>query len=144
MALDKIIIGRRDVIGIKELGINQLKAKVDTGAYSCSIHCESYHLDENELLHYTIKDPVTEQLVSMQTDNYEMKRIKSSTGKSQKRYLVKLTIQIFDKEYRTFFSLSDRSKMRNPVLIGRRMLADRFVVDVSRKNLSAKGLKLMV
>jgi len=56
----------------------------------------------------------------------------------QQRYVIKTDIQVFEKVIHAEFSLSDRSDMRYPVLIGRALLNRHFIVDVSRKNVAYK------
>jgi hypothetical protein len=48
---------------------------------------------------------------------------------------------MFDVEFDAEFTLTDRSKMRNPILLGRKILIGRFIVDVQEVNLSKKSLK---
>jgi hypothetical protein len=51
--------------------------------------------------------------------------------------VIKTKITIFGKKIRTEFSLANRRKMRYPILLGRKLLNKRFLVDVSQKDLSA-------
>ena len=52
----------------------------------------------------------------------------------EKRYIIKTIVKIGPKRIKAIISLSDRAKMRYPVLIGRKLLKNRFVVDVSELN----------
>jgi hypothetical protein len=54
----------------------------------------------------------------------------------QERYIIKSKIILFGKAYKAEFSLSDRSHMKNPILLGRKLLNGKFVVDVSEEDLS--------
>lgn len=119
-----------------------LPCKIDTGADTSAIHCERIRIKEiNGKDHlvfklldrkhplYTGKDIVT--------DEFKEKKVKSSFGDYEFRYQVKLLTIIFGKSYRVTFNLSNRKNMRYPVLLGRRFLKNRFIVDVSKKDLSA-------
>ena len=66
--------------------------------------------------------------------------VKSSFGDLQERYLVHLELRVYDEPVLQEFSLSDRSRMRHPILLGRTFLKRGFVVDVRRRNVSAKYL----
>jgi hypothetical protein len=68
--------------------------------------------------------------------SFKEKKVKSSNGESQKRYFIKGTIRLFDKEIETFFSLTQRTGLRNPILLGRKLLNKRFLVDSSKINCS--------
>lgn len=133
----KRIIGRSDKVDLPDLGIEKVKAKVDTGAYTSSIHCKQIEVHEG-VLSFWVSLTVGENKIvrKFQTKEFYQKAVKSSNGESQLRYIVKTKIVIFGKSYNTEFSLSDRSKMKNPILIGRKFLKNRFIVDVSLKNLS--------
>ena len=70
------------------------------------------------------------------TDNFKKKKVKSSFGHTEYRYVIKSKIVLFGKEFETDFTLADRLRMRYPILLGRKLLRRRFIVDVSRKDLS--------
>ncbi|MEZ4766779.1 MAG: RimK/LysX family protein, partial [Calditrichia bacterium] len=70
---------------------------------------------------------------------HQRKTVRSSSGHSEDRYFIQTILRIFDENLTVILSLTDRSDMKYPVLIGRKLLQKRFVVDVSRTNLSARG-----
>ncbi|MEQ8237667.1 MAG: RimK/LysX family protein [Cyclobacteriaceae bacterium] len=125
-------IGRQDVVNLPEFDLQNVQAKVDTGAYTSSIHCTNVKLQDGILL-FTI--PIGGKKV-YKKEKFITKKIRSSNGKSEHRYVITSNIQLFGKIYKINFSLSDRSKMKNPILIGRRFLKNKFLVDVAEKNLS--------
>ena len=55
-------------------------------------------------------------------------------GQRTERYLVTTTVKLNAHEVRTQFTLFDRSDMKYQVLLGRKFMQGRFVVDVARKN----------
>ena len=61
--------------------------------------------------------------------------MKSSNGSSSRRYLISTVVQLGPHRVRTQFTLFDRSDMKYQVLLGRKFLRNRYVVDVSGKNL---------
>ncbi|MEO1254116.1 MAG: RimK/LysX family protein [Bacteroidota bacterium] len=130
---EKVTIGRSDIVDLPKLGIENIRAKVDTGAYRCSLHCKNVHV-ENGVLYFTVKMDSGSQEYA--TKEWSLKVVKSSNGKSQKRFVIKTHIRMFEKYYLASISLADRSKMKNPLLIGRKVLTNKFVVDVSQKDLS--------
>jgi len=133
MAKKQLVIGRMDIVDLPALGVQNIHAKIDTGAYRSSVHCKKVHL-EGDTLKFTLHSD--EGYKEYATSDWVQKLVKSSNGKAQKRFVIKTTIRIFGKNYKTSISLTDRSKMRNPLLIGRKVLNGRFIVDVSKKNLS--------
>ena len=58
--------------------------------------------------------------------------MKSSNGISEKRHIVSLKLTIGDHVFESEFTLSNRNRMKNPVLLGRKFLRGHFIVDVNR------------
>ncbi|MCJ8167267.1 RimK/LysX family protein [Pontibacter sp. E15-1] len=142
---EKHTIGRRELVSLPELGIEEIEAKIDTGAYTSAIHCSNIHEetlpDGSKLIALDLLDPSHPQYnhKKLEFREYELREIKSSFGEVQERYVIRTKIKFFEEEIEAEFSLSDRSDMKYPVLIGRKLLKNRFVVDVARKNIARKS-----
>src|SRR5690606_16814828 len=67
------------------------------------------------------------------------RKIKNSFGQEENRYVINTTISLFGELHAIEISLRDRSDMEFPVLLGRSFLRKKFIVDVSRANLSDKS-----
>jgi hypothetical protein len=67
---------------------------------------------------------------------YKLKKVKSSNGSVQLRASIKVDMLFFGRKYKTVISLTDRSDMKYPMLIGRKFLSERFLVDVSLEYLT--------
>jgi hypothetical protein len=137
----KCIIGRRDMIDFPELGLEDIEAKIDTGAYTSAIHCSQIKVVTRKGIKKisfhilgTHQSGVGHRVFT--TANFKEKKIRSSFGQVEKRFVIKTKIEMFGKVFRAEFSLSDRTEMRFPVLLGRKLLRNRFMVDVSLYNLS--------
>jgi hypothetical protein len=137
------IIGRIDILDFPELNLKDIDIKVDTGAYTSTIHChEIKEVELNGVKHIEFKlldsthDQYDDKVFTVK--NYKIKSIKSSFGDVEQRYIINTTIVVFENEYPIKLSLSERSDMKFPVLIGRRFLNKQFIVDTSLKNLSYK------
>lgn len=136
-----LILGRKDIVSFPDFQLMHVPVKVDTGAYSSSIHCHSIELiwqDGHECLKVTFLDPTTHGYTgdSHTFTEFKRKAVKSSNGIAEERFFVKGAIRLFNKRYETLFSLTERTGLRNPVLIGRRLLNKRFLVDTSKVNCS--------
>jgi hypothetical protein len=131
----KQIIGRRELVDFPELGVKEVQAKIDTGAYSNTLHCHEIKVKQN-LLCFKVLDPAHPSFSEKEHcfENYSQKKIKNSFGEAEKRYVIKTKIRIAGRTIKSIISLTDRGNMRYPVLIGRRLLKNKFVVDVSIKN----------
>ena len=132
------------MVSFPELDIDAIEAKIDTGAYTSAIHCSNIHEetapDGTKEIALDLLDPSHPQYnhKKLKFSEYDLREIKSSFGEVQERYVIRTKIKFFDEEFEEEFSLSDRSDMKYPVLIGRKLLKGRFIVDVSRKNVSQK------
>ena len=129
---EKQVIGRLDIIDLPDLGVENIRAKIDTGAYRSSLHCKKVY-EQDGFLYFTLQTDTGFQEYA--TKEWSQREIRSSNGKIQKRYVIKTRMKIFGRNYKASISLTDRSKMKNPLLIGYKLLT-RFIVDVSKTNLS--------
>lgn len=141
---EKKVIGRRELVSFPDLDIDEIEAKIDTGAYTSAIHCSDIHEetkpDGTKVIALDLLDPSHPQYnhKKLKFTEYDLREIKSSFGEVQERYVIRTKIKFFDETIEEEFSLSDRSDMKYPVLIGRKLLKGRFIVDVSRRNLAHK------
>ncbi|WP_303312582.1 RimK/LysX family protein [Hymenobacter sp. BT730] len=142
----KQVVGRRELVDFPEFQLWGVEAKVDTGAYTSAIHCSNIHVerlpDGRERLRVLLLDPSHPNFdgTPMEFSDFSLRDIRSSNGEVQERYVIRASLRLFGQDYVTEFSLSDRSDMKYPVLIGRLLLRQaRFVVDVSRLNVSYKA-----
>lgn len=140
------VIGRREFVDFPELGLFNLEAKIDTGAYTSSIHCKDIILktiDGKQVLFFTLLDdshPEYSERAHL-SQNFSRKKIKNSFGEMEERYVIKTLVRVERKNIRTTISLSDRENMRYPVLIGRRLIKGKFIVDVNKTHTCTKKTK---
>jgi hypothetical protein len=133
------ILGRYDRVDLPELGLFNIHAKVDTGAYTCSLHCHKAEV-VNGNLEFILLDEEHPEFTGMRFTfkEFQKKDIRNSFGEVEKRFVIFTTITIFNEEITAEFSLSNRGSLKFPILIGRKILRDRFLIDVKKKNLSYK------
>jgi len=136
----KTILGRNETVSFPELGIERIDAKIDTGAYSTAIHAHKFWVQEEngiESLYFQLLDPSSEEFKNriFKTNSFYRKKVRSSNGRLEERFILKTQILLGKKKRITHLSLTNREKMKFPVLIGRRVLRKGFIVDVSKSNL---------
>jgi hypothetical protein len=137
------IIGRLESIDFPEWDLFDIDAKIDTGAYTSSLHChhiKSYEKDGEEFVRFNLLDPSHETYNDklFELPIHRKKVVKSSNGSTEERFVVKTRIKLFNKPLTAELSLTDRSEMRYPVLVGRKLINGRFLVDVSQKYITRK------
>lgn len=140
---NKRVIGRKDLVSFPSFELKNVPVKIDSGAYSSSMHCQSIEIiefDEKEQLRVVFLDPGISGYTGKEVifSDFKTKVVKSSNGIAQERYFVKGTVQLFGESYETVFSLTERTGLRNPILLGRRLLNKRFLIDTSKTNCSYK------
>ena len=135
--MPKKVIGRIDKADFPTLDLFDIDIKIDTGAYTSSIHCHKVIVVDDVLIcifydkghpHYNGKE--------FKFKDYSTTKVKSSNGVVQLRYKVKTSIVLFEKRYSITLTLSTRDDMKYPILIGRKFLTSKFIVDVTQKNVS--------
>ena len=139
----KELIGRKDYADFPNLDLTAIKTKIDTGAYTSSINChwvKETVIDGVEVLVCRFLDPLHPKYTGKEYrfTKYKKKSIKSSNGISEDRFVIHTKIKLFNKVYDIDLSLTDRNLMKYDVLIGRKFLNKRFLVDTSVANLSHK------
>ncbi len=134
----KKTIGRVEAISFPDFHLHNVLAKIDTGAYTSTIHC--YRIKERKqnglrYLHIKFLDHRHPDYNKQGQNiyNYTRARVRSSSGHLEYRYKIKLKVKLGPHQYKTEFTLTNRSEMRYPVLLGRRLLVGRFMVDVDKR-----------
>lgn len=130
------IIGRAEIVSLPEYKHSGIHAKIDTGAYTSCIHCSHIKDIGNNQVQFVILDDSADHFTGEVHTSEIIKdvKVKSSNGQVEHRYLIKTTIELLGKEYPIFLTLTERMDMRYPILIGRRFLRNKFIVDVHIKN----------
>ena len=130
-----LVIGRRETVDFPDLGLFGLTAKIDTGANTTALHCHQVRVESGVLFFRLLDETHPEYRdTEHRFGAFEQKVIKSSMGESELRYIIRTRIKIRKRTLRGIVSLTDRANMKYPVLIGRRLLKNRFLVDVSKLN----------
>jgi len=132
---EKVLIGRVEWVSLPDLKI-RLKARIDTGAKTTSMHAvnieEVEQRGEKFVKFQTVdsEDKVVELVRKIGTTQ----RVSNTAGFVSRRYVIKEKIKMGAIEREVMVNLNDRSKMEYKFLIGRNVLLGRFIVDVARSH----------
>lgn len=128
----KLVIGRAERVDFPSAGVFNVPAKIDTGAYRTSVWASDIR-EEDGLLKFKLMGPESEFYSGhdCHVAKYEIVDVENSFGQKEKRYSIMFTVKVGHKTIRTNITLADRSKKTYPVLIGRKFLRGRYLVDVS-------------
>ncbi len=133
--LAKAVIGTSSYVKIEGVK-DAVHAKVDTGADSSSVWATDVFVDENNQLHYTLFAPHSAHYDGVQrvSKEYKISRVISSSGHMERRYKTPMVVTIEGRKVRAWFTLTSvRADRTHPMLIGRRTLYGKFLVDVSQR-----------
>ncbi|UZJ43636.1 ATP-dependent zinc protease [Marinimicrobium sp. C6131] len=138
-AMDKKVVGAKERVLLTDLGI-VLQSRVDTGATTSSMDARDIEIFERngeEWVRFKIHDPDLDQLVELERPRSRKVRIiQASSEDVEKRPVVEMRITMGSLTQTAEFTLSDRSHMEFPLLIGRNVLRDVMLVDVARDNIT--------
>lgn len=139
----KLTIGRVDKADFPELKLTNIDVKIDSGAYTSSIHCtniQESQIDGVSLIKFVLLDPGHSMYSHQEfsTKNYTMRVVKSSNGLSEERFAIQTEIVLFGRVFPIDLTLTERKDMKFPILLGRKFLNHNFVIDPSKKNVSYK------
>lgn len=134
---NKIILGEKEWVWLDDANEN-FHARVDTGATTSSLNARQIEEFERDGKNWVRFDLVYQQDNEIKEKKLEAPLIRfvrirqSSSDKLERRPVVSLRIRIGDLHEKAQFTLTDRSHMQFPILLGREFFKDLVIVDVSR------------
>jgi len=134
---EKRTIGWREWLGLPELGIDRIKAKVDTGARSSSLHAFDLEVDEDgpePVIHFSVhtmqRDSKT--VVRCSAPLHEYRVVRSSNGHRERRPIIRTAVLLCGASWPIDLTLTSRDQMGFRMLLGRQAIRRAFVVDPGR------------
>ncbi|WP_169568266.1 30S ribosomal protein S6--L-glutamate ligase [Sneathiella limimaris] len=129
-----IVVGWDEWVSLPELGLYAIKAKIDTGAQTSSLHAiniEAYEKGGVQRVRYLVHPLPERPDVEIQCDSQvvDVRNIISSNGESEERYIVRTPFRIDGQEWPVELSLTNREDMQYRMLVGRSTMSGRIVVD---------------
>jgi len=135
----KQVLGWKETVVLSTLGSISLMAKLDTGARTSALHAVNilYVKHRSAIwVEFDLPDVDQSKRHRFRLPLAENRAIKSSIGTSQIRPVVVLDLVLGGQAWSTEVTLTDRSDMELPMLVGRSALKGRFIVDPSRTRLA--------
>ena len=136
----KPVIGWREWVALPDFGIERIKAKVDSGARSSSLHAfdiEPFERDGVDWVRFMVH-PVQRddaETVQLECPVLEMRRVRSSSGKATLRPVILTSVTLHDRTWPVELTLANRHKMGFRMLLGRQAFRRRFLLDAGRSYL---------
>jgi hypothetical protein len=137
------LVGWREWVSLPDLGVAWVKAKLDTGARSSSLHAldvTTFEQDGSPWVRFAVQPwQVSDgSLVATQVPVHDVRPIRSSSGHVEERIVILTGIRILDRTITAEVTLTNRDVMGFRMLIGREALRQGFVVDSRRSYVSTR------
>ena len=136
----KPVIGWREYVSLPDWGIDRVRVKTDTGARTSAIHVAEYDELEDGTARFevVISERPKMRTVFVEAPLVREAIVKPSSGKRQRRPVVKTTLRLGGIEKEIEITLVCRKGMLCRMLLGRTAIGNSFVVDASRKYLASE------
>jgi hypothetical protein len=140
------LLGWREWVGLPGLGVEWLKAKVDTGAQTSSLHAFAltrFRRDGEEWVRFEVhpwqRSRADARVVELPV--HDRRTVKSSSGHTEERVVVRLDLRLLDRVLPAEVTLTRRDAMGFRMLIGREVLRRGYLVDSAASYLGGRPSK---
>jgi len=141
----KVVVGRAVMLTFTDPSIEDVPAKVDTGAYRSAVHADQIQVSpDGKTLSFRLLGghPLYDSAAAVvTTDTFKKVTIENSFSQREQRYEVRLRVKLGPKVFVAGFTLADRGKKTYPILLGRKLLNGRFLVDTAETSVDRLELK---
>jgi hypothetical protein len=131
------IVGWREWVSLAELGVPWIKAKIDTGARTSSLHAfdvEELRRGDVDVVRFGVHpwQDTDDEAVVVECQVHDRRTVRSSSGHTEERIVVLMDIVLCGRTMTAEVTLTNRDEMGFRMLIGREALRQGFVVDSAR------------
>jgi len=141
--LHKPVIGQAEWVGLPELGITKIKTRIDTGARTSALHAfeiEKFHKSRWPYLRFKVYmgDTKRSKVASCEARLMDERLVRNTSGQAEQRYVIRTRMVIGSQDFACDLTLADRKQMKFNMLLGRRAMHGRFLVDPDHVFLQGK------
>lgn len=132
----KPVIGALETCSLPDLGITDMTVRIDTGAKTSSLHVDNlkkYVENSKTFVSFDLHPEIhnVETIVQCKAAVTDIRKIKSSNGSAEQRYVITTPIQLGEFHWNIEITLTNRADMNYLMLLGREGLGEQFLVDPS-------------
>jgi hypothetical protein len=137
---DLLVIGWMEHLDLPLLGLRQIKAKIDTGARTSALHAtriETFKHEAADWVRFQVQVDEKSPELWAEAPIHDRREIKNTSGIPEERIVIRTKLKLIDRSWMISVSLTDRSKMRFPMIVGRTALRNHNIaVHTRRANLT--------
>lgn len=131
-------IGWKEWCALPMLDLPRVTAKIDTGALTSSLHAFDIRTVEKKgqtYVQFSVHPLHGSEKISVRCEALLVDRryVRSSNGHRELRHVIRTNLAMGEEAWGIEITLADRAKMEYRMLLGRRALASRFLIDPGRK-----------
>jgi hypothetical protein len=131
------IIGWREKVALPELGIREIKAKIDTGARSSALHAFDIEIIKRggkQIVRFSVHPYQRDNrhTVTAEAELLDRRQVRNSGGQTQIRPVIQTIVELGGDRWSIELTLTNRDVMGFRMLLGRQAIRQRFLVDASR------------
>ncbi len=126
-------VGRSELVDLPGFELAGIPARIDTGAAVSSIWASGIS-ETSKGLEFSFFDSSSEFYTGkrINVQSFSRRAVQSSTGTVEVRYMIRVPVVLKDRKIMASFTLANRSTQSYPVLIGRNVIKNKFIVDVAK------------
>lgn len=137
------VVGWREYLALPELGIPEVKAKIDTGARSSALHVfelEAFQEDGRMMVRFKVhpNQRDTHRTVLAHAELIDQREVRNSSGSAQLRPVIQTLVELGEFTFPIELTLTNRDKMGFRMLLGRQAVRRRFLVDAGQSFLQSR------
>lgn len=141
-----LVIGWREWLDLPDLGIGEIKAKIDTGARSSALHAfhiQQFEQDNRQVVRFQVHPYQRNShcTITAEAELLEWREVRNSGGHAQLRPVISTTLELGGQQWPIELTLTNRDVMGFRMLLGREAVRSRFLVNPGKSYLLSRAPK---